>query len=237
MPPVRRLTAILAADVAGYSRLMGADEEGTHERLKGHLRELVEQKIKEHRGRTVKNTGDGFLVEFASVIYAVRCAVEVQRGMAEANAATPPDKRIEFRIGINLGDVIAEEHDIFGDGVNIAARLEALAEPGGVLVSNTVYEHVRDRLPFGFEDLGDQQVKNIARPVRVYRVLNRAVPIPEPLPASPQALPLPDKPSITVLPFTNMSPDPEQEFFADGIAEDIITALSRYPSLFRATAT
>jgi hypothetical protein len=138
----------------------------------------------------------------------------------------------EFRVGINLGDVIAEEHDIFGDGVNVAARLEALAEPGGVFVSNTVHDHVRDRLPFGFEDLGDQQVKNIARPVRVYRVLDRAVPIPEPLPASPQPLPLPDEPSIAVLPFTNMSPDPEQELFADGIAEDIFTALSRYPSLF-----
>src|ERR1700719_2441500 len=154
MASVRRLTAILAADVAGYSRLMGADEEGTHERLRAHLGELVNPKIAEHRGRIVKNTGDGFLAEFASVVDAVRCAVEVQRGMAERNAGTPPEQRIEFRIGINLGDVIVEEHDIFGDGVNVAARLEGLAEPGGVLVSNTVYEHARDRLPFAFEDLG-----------------------------------------------------------------------------------
>src|ERR1700726_2773019 len=179
MPPVRRLTAILAADVAGYSRLMGADEEGTHERLKAHLVRLVDPGIAEHRGRIVKNTGDGFLAEFASVVDAVRCAVEIQGGMAERNAATPPEKRIEFRVGINLGDVIAEEHDIFGDGVNIAARLEALAEPGGVFVSNTVHDHVRDRLPFAFEDLGEHHVKNIARPVRVYRVRDRAPPTEE----------------------------------------------------------
>jgi adenylate cyclase len=232
MPPVRRLTAILAADVAGYSRLMGADEEGTHERLKAHLGELVNPKIAEHSGRVVKNTGDGLLAEFASVVDAVRCAAEVQRGMAERNAGIPPEERIEFRVGINLGDVITEGEDIFGDGVNIAARLEGLAEPGGVLVSNTVHDHVRDRLPFVFEDQGEHQVKNIARPVRVYRVRDRAVPIPEPPPASPQPLPLPDKPSIAVLPFTNMSPDPDQEFFAVGIAEDVITALSRYPSVF-----
>src|SRR6201997_33021 len=147
MPPVRRLTAILAADVAGYSRLMGGDEEGTHERLTAHLRELVNPKIAEYRGRIVKNTGDGMLAEFASVVDAVRCAVEVQRAMADRNAATPPEKRIEFRAGINLGDVIAEEHDIFGDGVNVAARLEGLAEPGEVLISNTVHDHVRARLP------------------------------------------------------------------------------------------
>src|SRR5215472_2670152 len=164
MPSVRRLAAILAADVAGNSRLMGADEEGTHERLRAHLQDLIEPKIGEHRGRIVKNTGDGFLAEFASVVDAVRCAVEMQRGMAERNAGTPTEKRIEFRVGVNLGDVIVEEHDIFGDGVNVAARLEALAEPGGVLVSNTVYEHVRDRVPFAFENLGDQQVKNISRP-------------------------------------------------------------------------
>src|SRR5512133_2932089 len=152
MTATRRLAAILAADVAGYSRLMGADEEGTHKRLKTHLRELIEPKIAEHRGRIVKNTGDGFLAEFPSVVDAVRCAVEVQRGMAERNAETPEDKRVTFRIGVNLGDVIVEEHDIFGDGVNVAARLEALAEPGGVFISNTVHDHVRDRLPFGFED-------------------------------------------------------------------------------------
>src|SRR5262252_3021350 len=142
MPPVRRLAAILAADVAAYSRLMGADEEATHERLQTHLRELVKPKIEDHRGRIVKNTGDGFLAEFPSVVNAARCAVEVQRGMAERNAGTPPEKRIEFRVGINLGDVIAEEHDIFGDGVNVAARLEALAEPGGICLSGTVRDHI-----------------------------------------------------------------------------------------------
>src|SRR5689334_1188615 len=164
MPSVRRLTAILAADVAGYSRLMGADEEGTHERLRAHLGELVNPKITEHRGRIVKNTGDGFLAEFASVVDAVRCAVEVQRGMADRNAETPEDKRISFRVGIKLGDVIAEEHDIFGDGVNVAARLEALAEPGGICISRTVRDHIRDKLPYPLEDMGEQHVKNIARP-------------------------------------------------------------------------
>jgi adenylate cyclase len=166
----RRMTAILAADVAGYSRLMGADEEGTHERLKAHLRELVDPEIKEHRGRTVKNTGDGFLAEFASVVDAVRCAVEVQRGMVEREQDVPDEQRIRFRIGINLGDVIAEEHDIFGDGVNVAARLEGLAEPGGICLSRVVRDQVRDRLDYIFEDMGEQQVKNIARPVRVCRV-------------------------------------------------------------------
>src|SRR5215471_626532 len=160
MIQTRRLAAILAADVAGYSRLMGADEEGTHERLKAHLSELVTPEIAQHRGRIVKNTGDGFLVEFASVVDAVRCAVEVQRGMAEANKAIPSEKRIEFRVGINLGDVIAEAADIFGDGVNMAARLEALAEPGGTCVSRVVRDQVRDRLDLAFEDMGEQQVKN-----------------------------------------------------------------------------
>src|SRR5215813_4661302 len=168
MPPVRRLTAILAADVAGYSRLMGVDEEGTHERLQGHLRELVNPKIAEHRGRVVKNTGDGFLAEFVSVVDAVRCAAEVQRRMAERNATVPPENRIELRMGINLGDVIVEGEDIYGDGVNIAARLEALAEPGGICISRVVREQIQDRLPYSFEDLGEQSIKNIARPVRVY---------------------------------------------------------------------
>src|SRR5467141_2780968 len=167
-PVERRLAAILAADVAGYSRLMGEDEEGTHERLKAHLRELVDPKIKEHRGRIVKNTGDGMLAEFSSVVEAVRCAAEVQRGMAERNAETPDDKRITFRVGINLGDVIAEPNDIYGDGVNVAARLEGLAEPGGICVSRVVRDQVRDKLDFAFEDRGEQSVKNIARPVRVY---------------------------------------------------------------------
>src|SRR6201993_1932887 len=168
MPSVRRLTAILAADLAGYSRLMGEDEEGTHERLKGHLRELVEPKIGEHRGRIVKNTGDGLLAEFGSVVDAVHCAVEIQRGMAEREPEVPEERRISFRIGINVGDVIAEEHDIFGDGVNVAARLEALAEPGGICISRVVRDQVRDKLDFAFKDLGEQQVKNIARPVRAY---------------------------------------------------------------------
>src|SRR5215470_12439760 len=170
MPPVRRLTAILAADVAGYSRLMGEDEEGTHERLQAHLRELVNPNIEDHRGRIVKNTGDGMLAEFASVVDAVRCAVEMQRGMAERNLGVPIRERLDFRVGINLTDVIVAGDDIYGDGVNVAARVEALADAGGVFVSNTVYDHVRDRLPFVFEDLGERQVKNIARPVRVYRI-------------------------------------------------------------------
>src|SRR3984893_12653597 len=170
MASVRRLTAILAADTAGYSRLMGTDEEGTHRRLQAHLQELIDPKITEYRGRVVKNTGDGFLAEFASVVDAVRCAVEVHRKMAERNATSSPEERIEFRVGINIGDVIAEGGDIFGDGVNIAARLEALAEPGGICVSRVVRDQVRDKLDYPFEDLGEQQVKNIARPVRVYRI-------------------------------------------------------------------
>src|SRR6201998_3799441 len=231
MPPVRRLTAILAADVAGYSRLMGADEEGTHERLKAHLQELVNPKIEEHRGRIVKNTGDGFLAEFASVVDAVRCAVEVQRGMPEREPDVPEERRISFRIGINLGHVIVEEHDIFGDGVNVAARLEGLAEPGGICVSRVVRDQVRDRLEYTFEDLGEQQVKNIARPVRVYRVRDIGA-ANAPLAPTPPEFPLPDKPSIAVLPFQNMSGDPEQKYFTDGTVEHILTALSRIRWLF-----
>jgi len=168
MTAIRKLAAILAADVAGYSRLMGADEEGTHERLKAHLRELVNPKMEEHRGRIVKNTGDGLLAEFASVVDAVRCATEIQRGMVDREPEAPDKRRIRFRIGINLGDVIAEHGDIFGDGVNIAARLEALAEPGSICISGTVRDHIGDRLPYAFDDIGEQRVKNIARPVRVY---------------------------------------------------------------------
>jgi adenylate cyclase len=230
MPPVRRLAAILAADVAG-SRLMAADEEGTHERLKAHLGELVNPKIAEHRGRIVKNTGDGLLAEFASVVDAVRCAVEVQPGMAERNAATPPEKRIEFRVGINLGDVIVEEHEIFGDGVNVAARLEALADPGGICISRVVRDQGRDRIDFVFEDLGEQ-VKNIVRPVRVFRVAAVDGTVEKPSNISTPPLPLPDKPSLAVLPFQNMSGDPEQEYFADGMVEEIITELSRIRWLF-----
>jgi class 3 adenylate cyclase len=168
MASTRRLAAILAADVAGYSRLMGADEEGTHERLQAHLRELIDPKIEEHRGRIVKNTGDGLLAEFASVVDAVRCAVEVQRRMIHREPDVHEERRIRFRIGVNLGDVIVEEHDIFGDGVNIAARLEALAEPGGFCISRVVRDQVRDKLPYQFEDIGEQSVKNIVRPVRAY---------------------------------------------------------------------
>src|SRR5438876_8981063 len=168
MASTRRLAAILAADVAGYSRLMGADEEGTHERLKAHFRQLIDPKIEEHRGHIVKNTGDGMLVEFASVVDAVRCAAEVQRGMIDREPEATDERRIRFRIGINLGDVIVEEHDIFGDGVNVAARLEGLAEPGGVCVSRVVHDQIRDKLPYPFEDRGEQRVKNVARPVRIY---------------------------------------------------------------------
>src|SRR6266851_3507581 len=217
--------------------LSRADEEGTLERLKALRRDLVDPKIAEHHGRIVKTIGDGMLVEFASVVDAVRCAVEVQKAMPERNTEVGADNRIELRIGINLGDVIVEGDDLYGDGVNIAAPIEALADAGGVLVSSTVHDHVRDRLPFVFEDLGEQHVKNIARPVRVYRVRPER-PLPSPPPpagegSAPSArvgaaepLPLPDKPSIAVLPFANMSGDPEQEYFADGMVEEIITALS-----------
>jgi adenylate cyclase len=221
----------LAADVAGYSRLMGVDEEGTLSALKELRRDLADPKIKEHRGRIVKTTGDGLLVEFASVVDAVRCAVEVQYEMAERNAEMPEERRIQFRIGINLGDIIKDGRDIHGDGVNIAARLEALAEPGGICVNRVVRDQVRDKLDFTFEDAGEQRVKNIARPLRVYRIRpGRSAG--ETIGAAQPPLALPDKPSVAVLPFTNMSGDPEQEFVSDGIAEDVITALSRYPSLF-----
>jgi adenylate cyclase len=283
-PVERRLAAILAADVAGYSRLMGADEEGTHERLKGHLRQLVDPKIKEHHGRVVKNTGDGMLVEFSSVVEAVRCAAELQRGMADRNADIPEDKRIAFRMGINLGDVIAEPDDIYGDGVNVAARLEALAEPGGICVSRVVRDQIRDKLSYPFEDRGEQSVKNIARSVHVFALRpetiaeflepnapgttarSRSV---APLAMSaaaarmvviavmawwlwPQTRSSPTPPevvgtisegaqtarsviepagaprlSIVVLPFANLSNDPEQQYFADGITEDLTTDLSR----------
>src|SRR5712691_10811313 len=229
MPATRRLAAILAADVAGYSRLMGTDEEGTLDRLKVLRRELADPKIKEHRGRIVKTTGDGLLVEFGSVVDAVRCAVDVQREMAVRNADVTAERRIEFRIGINLGDIIKDRGDIYGDGVNVAARLEALAEPGGICVSRVVRDQVRDKLDFAFEDRGDQQVKNIARAIRVFdlKIGQETIGPPATAPLS-----LPDKPSIAVLPFRNMSGDPEQEYFADGIVDEIITALSRFRSLF-----
>jgi TolB-like protein/class 3 adenylate cyclase len=230
MNTTRRLAAILAADVAGYSRLMGADEEGTHERLKAHLAQLVDPKIGEHRGRIVKNTGDGFLAEFASVVDAVRCAVAVQRGMGARNTDVPAEQRVEFRIGIHQGDMIVEDKDIFGDGVNLAARLESLAEPGGICVSGRVRSDAMGKVKdVAFDDLGDQQVKNIARPVHVFAI--RLGPDAVIAPAPPP-LALPDKPSIAVLPFQNMSGDPEQEYFVDGMVEEIITALSRIRWLF-----
>jgi adenylate cyclase len=222
MSQTRRLAAILAADVAGYSRLMGVDEEGTLERLKALRRELVDPKIAEHHGRLVKTTGDGLLVEFPSVVDAVRSAIEVQQAVPERNTGAGTDNRIELRIGINLGDVIAEGDDDLGDGVNIAARIETLADAGGVLVSNTVHDQVRDRLPFLFDDLGEQQVKDIARPVRVFRVGDGSADYKPASAAAAPVLPLPDKPSIAVLPFANMSGDPKQEYFADGMVEEIV---------------
>jgi adenylate cyclase len=283
MPPVRRLTAILAADVAGYSRLMGADEEGTHERLKAHLGQLVNPKISQHRGRTVKNTGDGMLAEFGSVVDAVRCAVEVQRGMADRNAGASPEKQIKFRVGVNLGDVIAEGEDIYGDGVNVAARLEGLAEPGGICISRVVRDQIRDKLPYPFEDRGEQSVKNIARPVRVFALRSESI-AELPMADAPTVLPRPRRVgvvpvvsasvaalviaviawwvwpamrttpvpaaavvaasssiarpavaprlSIVVLPFANLSNDPDQQYFADGITEDLTTDLSQVANMF-----
>jgi adenylate cyclase len=276
MASTRRLAAILAADVASYSRLMGADEEGTHKRLRAHLRELIEPKIEEHQGRIVKTSGDGILVEFPSVVDAVRCAAQVQRGMIDREPEATDERRIRFRIGINLGDIIAEGGDIFGDGVNVAARLEALAEPGGICVSGTVRDHIRDRLPYPFEDQGEQSVKNIARRIRVYALRPEDVaelavagapiavrhrwrgvvaaasvaaaalvlviarwfwPAARSSPTAPAAAGaaapsitqplLAPRRSIVVLPFANLSGDREQQYFADGITEDLTTDLSR----------
>jgi TolB-like protein/class 3 adenylate cyclase len=230
----RQLVAILAADIAGYSRLMGDDEEGTLAQLRACRQELIEPGIAAHQGRIVKTTGDGMLVGFASPVEAVRFAVEMQQAMVGRNADLADKKRLEFRIGINLGDVIVEDRDLYGDAVNIAARLEALAEPGGICVSRAVCDQVRDRVSLAFEDLGEQQVKNIARPLHVYRVCGNTPgqAVVEPPPAAASLLALPDNPSIAVLPFTNMSDDPEQEYFADGMVEEIITALSQIRWLF-----
>jgi len=233
MTATRRLAAILAADVAGYSRLMGADEEGTHERLKAHMGDVVDPTVREHHGRIVNSTGDGVLAEFASVVDAVRCAAEIQRAMAEREPDAPNERRIRFRIGINLGDVIVEGDDIFGDGVNVAARLEALAEPGGICVSRVVRDQVRDRLDYSFAYMGEQQVKNIARPMRVYAIrpearsaftVSGAVSVPHVV-GAPRL-------SIVVLPFANLSSDVEQQYFADGITDDLTTDLSRIPHMF-----
>ena len=242
MAAIRRLAAILAADVAGYSRLMGADEEGTLERLNALRHELVDAKIAEHHGRIVKTTGDGVLVEFASVLDAVRCAVETQRAMLDYEADVAEDGRIRFRIGINLGDIIAEGDDIFGDGVNVAARLEVLAEPGGVCISRVVRDQIRDKLPYAFEDMGEQQVKNIAGPIRVYALGAIAMAALLPVAAPPvwarstrqRAHPRGDTPrlSIVVLPFANPSNDSEQEYFVDAITDDLTTDLSRITDSF-----
>ncbi len=228
----RRLTAILSADVAGYSRLMGANEDATLTALKAHRRELIDPMVAEYRGRTVKLTGDGALLEFPSVVAAVESAVAIQRAMADRNRDIPAEKRIVFRIGINVGDVIVEGDDIYGDGVNIAARLQEMAEPGGVCLSDDAYRQVRDRLALTYKDMGERQVKNISRPLRAYAVDLAVDSAAAPDPAVARELPLPDKPSIAVLPFVNMSGDAEQDYFSDGISEDLITVLSRLRWLF-----
>ena len=233
----RRLAAILCADVAEYSRLMGVDDEGTLAALKAHRRELIDPLLTQHQGRIVKTTGDGILIEFASVIDAVRCAVVIQQGMEERNANVPQGQRILFRVGINLGDIIVEDGDIFGDGVNVAARLEALARPGEINVSASVREQLGEKLPIGYADMGEHNVKNIARPIHVYKIEKRIEPgVAASNPAKP-SLALPDRPSIAVLPFQNMSGDPEQDYFADGMVEEIITGLSRLRWLFVTSRT
>jgi adenylate cyclase len=224
----RRLAAILAADVVGYSRLMERDEAGTLARLKAHREELAEPLIAEHRGRVVKLMGDGALCEFASVVDAVACAVAVQEGTARRGTDAPEAERLRFRVGVNLGDVIVEGEDIYGDGVNVAARLEQLAEPGGIVISGTAFDQLRGDLGRAFAPLGEQRLKNIERPVRAYRMTPGDIIRPPERPA----LPLPDRPSLAVLPFENLSGDPEQGYFADGIVEDVITALARVSGLF-----
>jgi adenylate cyclase len=221
----RRLAAILAADVAGYSRLMGVDDEGTLATLKAYRRELIDPKIAEDRGRIVKTTGDGVLVEFASAVDAVHCAMEIQRAMVERSAAIPEERRIEFRIGINVGDIIIDEGDIYGDGVNIAARVESLASPGSICISDTCYQQIKGKLALDVSDMGEQQLKNILEPVRLYSIRLNGT-------SGRPVLALPNRPSIAVLPFQNMSGDPEQEYFADGMVDDIITGLSRIKWLF-----
>ena len=241
MTETRKLAAILAADVVGFSRLAGADEDRTLARLRALRSDLIDPTIAVHRGRVVKRTGDGALVEFRSVVDAVRCAIEVQNGMVERNAGLPPERRIDFRIGIHLGDVVEEsDGDLMGDGVNIAARLEGIAKPGAICLSEDAYRQVRARLDLAVSDLGATQLKNIAEPVRVYALqvglpaqAKPAAPVEPAKPEKPSTrLALPDKPSIAVLPFQNMSDDPQQEYFVDGMVEDIITGLSRIRWLF-----
>jgi adenylate cyclase len=232
----RRLAAVLAADVAGYSRLMGRDEERTHEQLRTFRKTLVDPEIAVHRGRIVKNTGDGMLVEFASAVDAARCAVDIQRAIAKANADVSPELRIEFRIGIHVGDIIIDDNDIFGDGVNIAARLEGVAEPGGVCISDDAHRQIRGKIDVDFDDIGEQTLKNIAEPMRAWRIrlakeASSAIPSTSP-PLQVQNLALPDKPSIVVLPFDNMSAEPGQDYLADGIVEAITAALSCIRSFF-----
>jgi len=274
----RKLTAILCADVYGYSRLMGEDEEATHRTLTSH-RKIIDSLIEQHRGRFVNSAGDSVLAEFGSVVNAVQCAVDIQTTLKADNANLAPERRMEFRIGVNLGDVMVDGEQIYGDGVNVAARLESLADPGGICISDTVHAQIKNKLALGYEDLGEQRVKNIAEPVRVLRIMpeggastrtateaterslrkhwrggvfslaglaliaavivfvqhlslrspTTTASIP---PAQSPALALPDKPSIAVLPFTNMSGDREQEYFSDGMTDDLITALSRLPGLF-----
>ena len=234
----RRLSAILSADVAGYSRLMGADASGTLAALKALRHDIIDPTIAAHAGRIVKLMGDGILVEFASVVDAVNCAIEWQQGMGQRNIDLPDERRMQFRIGVNLGDVIVEDDDIYGDGVNLAARIQEITDPGGIRISRSARDQIRDKLQVALEDLGAHEVKNIARPIRVFRV-----PLKEsrhvsanPDGAAPSRfvprLELPDRPSIAVLPLDNMSGDPEQEYFSDGITEDIITELSKFPDLF-----
>jgi adenylate cyclase len=228
----RRLAAILVADIVGYSRLMNEDEEGTHRAVRDTFKSLIDPKLAQYRGRIIKLTGDGALIEFASAVDAVAFAVEVQSAMQERNCDVAEERRIEYRIGINIGDIIIEADDFYGDGVNIAARIEGLADLGGICVARNVFEHVKNKLDVRFEDMGKQELKNIPEAVRVYRVVMTGQGDGLAVVDKDQTLPLPDKPSIAVLPFENLSGDPEQEYFVDGMAEDIITSLSKLPQLF-----